>query len=443
MRVTPLLLSLALLQSASFSELGGSATGGGLSATAEASEYPSLALNAAGNPTVVWTENAVTLKRWNGSAWEGLGGSESAGLPGSAGSYNPSLALDGAGNPSVAWIQQTTNLEIYFRRWNGSAWEELAGSGSGGGLSNSAGDSSVPHVVLDSAGNPYVAWDENVASNWEIYLRRWNGVAWEELGGSGSGGGVSANAGGSQGPWVELDGSGYPVVAWCDTIAVGNAEIYLRRWDGSTWVELGGSATGGGISANAEKSYNPCLALDASGNPHVAWCQQNGIDWELHYLRWNGAAWVPNGATSLVGPLMSLDGPFYVRPTLRLGSNGAAHLAWPIPQGGGVYYVRWNGSAWEELGGSGSGGGVSGAGVSAFAASLALDSTDNPNLAWHQYTTNYEIYFKRAGGGSGGGGGGGGGGGSGGDSEGSEGCGFLGIEGLIVALVWAMRRRSR
>ena len=34
------------------------------------------------------------------------------------------------------------------------------------------------------------------------------------------------------------------MTVWTADTSAGDAEIYLRRWDGSTWSELGGSASG-------------------------------------------------------------------------------------------------------------------------------------------------------------------------------------------------------
>ena len=52
-------------------------------------------------------------------------------------------------------------------------------------------------------------------------------------------------------PSLALDDAGEPVVAWMDR-ASGFWEIYVKRFDGASWVEVGaGSASGGGISAAA------------------------------------------------------------------------------------------------------------------------------------------------------------------------------------------------
>ncbi len=65
----------------------------------------------------------------------------------------------------------------------------------GGGMDGGAVvDSGVDGGGMDAGGvvaMPVVAWQDGAGGDQEIYLRRWNGTAWEELDGSASGGGVS------------------------------------------------------------------------------------------------------------------------------------------------------------------------------------------------------------------------------------------------------------
>jgi len=80
-------------------------------------------------------------------------------------------------------------------------WAELGvGSASSTGISDSGKESSRPAIAMGSNGLPCVAWTEATASDAEIYLRCWNGDSWVGLGGSASGGGISDNAGESSDP---------------------------------------------------------------------------------------------------------------------------------------------------------------------------------------------------------------------------------------------------
>src|SRR4051812_32244651 len=91
-------------------------------------------------------------------------------------------------------------------------WREIGlGSAGDNGLSNETlGNAGPPAVATDGA-NIYVAWESGAS---EIFVRRWNGTAWGEVGvGSAAGGGISNNAGHSRFPSIVLAPDGTPVVA--------------------------------------------------------------------------------------------------------------------------------------------------------------------------------------------------------------------------------------
>jgi len=92
--------------------------------------------------------------------------------------------------------------EFEGRRGRRSRWEVVGScSGSGGRRSDNAGPSRRSSVLIAPDGTPYVAWDDNSDGDAEIYVRRWNGSSWEEVGsGSASGGGISDNSGDSWSP---------------------------------------------------------------------------------------------------------------------------------------------------------------------------------------------------------------------------------------------------
>ncbi len=138
-------------------------------------------------------------------------------------------------------------------------WLENLFSASGGGISSTSSVSESPSVILDGSGNPIVAFSDKSSGNFDIYVRRFNGFEWFDVGPGGGTGGVSANPGESSHPSLALDTAGTLYVAWQDD-SRGDFEIYVRRFDVSTWVELAGSATLGGISKNNGLSLFPSMA---------------------------------------------------------------------------------------------------------------------------------------------------------------------------------------
>jgi hypothetical protein len=364
-------------------------------------------------------ENEIYVRRWNGSSWEEVGsGSASGGgiSDNDADSYRPSLAVAPDGRPYVAWHDESGgDDEIYVKRWNGSNWAEVgSGSASGGGISDNDADSYRPSLAVAPDGRPYVAWCDEGGGDPEIYVRRWNGSNWAEVGsGSASGGGISNNSGWSEFPSVAVAPDGTPYVAWHDSSG-GDYEIYVRRWNGSNWEEVGsGSASGGGISDNSGRSEFPSVAVAPDGRPYVAWYDNSGGDYEIYVRRWNGSNWEEVGSGSASGGGIS-NSDRSESPSLAVALDGRPYVAW---QDGYIvcvaalycqavqyiYVRRWNGSNWEEVGnGSASGEGISNSGWSG-TPSLAVAPDGTPYVAWaetdmwgsHDIGGDDEIYVRR------------------------------------------------
>ncbi len=350
----------------------------------------------------------IYVKHWNGSSWAemGSGSASDGGISHNAdSSLDPSLAIGSDGKPVVAWQDRSngSSFEIYVRRWNGSAWLEVAGSATGGGISHNAGDSVEPSLAIDRDGRPVVAWQDNSGGNNDIYVRRWNGSAWIELAGSAGDGGISKNAGNSINPSLAIASDGNPIVAW-EEYSGGNPEIYLRHWNGSSWAELGGSATGGGISNTGHLgnwSRKPSLAIDHGGAPVVAWEHMGSTGFEIYARRWNGSTWAELGGSATGGGI-SDNARDSVEPSLAIGSDGAPVVAWHDQSDGNNYQVyarRWNNSDWVEVSiGSATGPGISHSVVDAMHPSLAISPNGDPVVAWNDgtnLTNKWDIYIRR------------------------------------------------
>ncbi|GEM_PF-1903943 len=385
-------------------ELGGSGSGAGISNTFGSSRSASLALPANGFPVVAWSDNSsgtfqIYVRQWNGTAWVEMGGSATGGgVSGSIlGADYPSLAVDSQGRPVVCWADPSAgNYEIYLRAWDGSAWVELDGSAAGGGISANLGISYVPSLVIDSDDRPVVAWHDSSAGPNEIYLRRWDGAAWVEVGGSASGGGLSDTPGWSYAPSLVLDSSGRPVVSWGDD-SWGNLEIYLKRWDGAAWVDVGGSATNGGVSDNFTESIAPSLALDALDRPVIAWGDMNGFDRRIFLRLWDGTAWIELGGSG-TGTGLSGGTQNGEIPALALDPLGVPVVTWAsfTLSGPEIYVSAWTGAQWSGYGGSGSSGGMTQDADGSFSPSLAYDAQGNPCIAWAGGgVTNNEVYLRK------------------------------------------------
>ena len=395
-----------------WAEMGiGSASGGGISDDAGDSHLPSLAINPDGKAIVAWEDwssgnREIHLRRWDGAAWVemGSGSASGGGISDNEGSSaEPFLAISPDGTTIVAWTDHSNgNWEVYVRRWDGVSWAEMgSGSASGGGISDNNGDSYSPSLAFGPDGTPIVAWEDWSDGDAEIYVRRWDGVSWVEMGsGSASGGGISDNSGRSDDPSLAVRPDGTPIAVWEDW-SDGDAEVYARCWDGVSWVDMGsGSATGGGISDNNGRSADPSLAISPEGIPMVAWGDNSGSgDPEIFVKRWDGSSWVEVGSGSAAGGGISDNNGDSRNPSLAIGPNGNPMVAWIDTSGGNdeIYLRRWDGAAWVEMGsGSASGGGISNNAGDSLEPSLAIGPDGIPIVSWDDHTSiDWETYVRR------------------------------------------------
>ena len=386
---------------------GGSATGSGISNTSGRSDSPVHAITPGGAPVVAWDDDRgdgeeIYVRTWNGSTWAEIGGSASGGgvstTPGA--STSPAVAVAADGAPIVAWeVSAGADYEIYLRRWNGSTWVEMGGSASGGGISNNTGGSYGPAVLIGSDGAPVVAWFDASGGDWEIYVKRWNGSSWVEMGsGAAAAGGISNNSGASRLPALVVGPGGAPVIVWEDDSG-GDWEIYARQWNGSAWAEMGsGSASGDGVSNNSGTSIKPRLAAGPDGNPLVTWEDNSDGDAEIYVRRWNGSAWVEMGSGSAAGGGISNNGGASSAPVPAIGPDGTTLIAWHDNSGTNyeAYVRRWNGSAWVEIdAGSASGGGISNNAGNSYSPAPVIAPDGRAFIVWADATSgNYEIYAR-------------------------------------------------
>jgi hypothetical protein len=419
---------------------------------------------AAGQPLLLWQEESFDpsdlstsvsnhLSKWNGSTWEDL-----TGLPAEASVLD--LATDSQGNPFV--VLSDSNVSGLW--WNGARWVEL-GTTAGDGLSNLPA-STMPALALDSIGNPVVAW---LGPSGGAYVRRWDGTTWAEIAGSGSGDGIGSVGGQREEvfskyvprPALALDAQDRPTVLWQAGEVADPPR--LRSFDGSGWRALGDSDGKDGLFAAVnlppdtcptmeDRHLVPALALDRGGRPRVAWSWERrqayhcDLAWTedtlaTFVLAWNGSAWAalagsqtPPGVGMTSYPVALaigaqdapvVFGPQFGGPCSPIRYDGSAwqtvgNAAWPVACGGGinnramamtsagnpvvawtttapeVYLLRWTGSRWEELDGSASGDGVTRSNRHVGQYAMTVDPYDRPVVAWEDGRSGQsQIYLRR------------------------------------------------
>ncbi len=251
------------------------------------------------------------------------------------------ISTDASGNTLIALDeyddkQLTVNRNVYVKKWSGSAWTQL-----GGALDVTVGvDASNPSMVLDGSGNPIVAWNEgaSISAN-QLYVKKWNGSAWTQLGAA-----LNVNTGfNATSASIAIDGSGNPFVAWSEYDSVTyNTDVYVKKWNGSAWVLVGA----GPIDlVTSEDSNAPSLKVDVNGLPVVAFREHDGTSGNVVVVRWSGSAW-----NLLGGPVDANFGDTAESASLALEANGTPVVAWE--EASNIRVARWSGSAWTAIGGA-------------------------------------------------------------------------------------------
>lgn len=323
-------------------------------------------------------------------------------------SYRPAAVVAADGSLFVAWGDWSDgDAEIYVRRWRNDTWEEAgSGSASGGGVSNTDGDSRQPELAAAPDGSVYLAWTEYTAWDSEIYVRRWNGSAWVEVGsGSASGSGVSSNLLDSEQPTIAVHPAGPILLAWQDRGGF-DWDVYVRAFVNGRWEEVGaGSAGGEGVSRNGRDSTRPSIVVSAAGRPVVGWVDASDGDTDVYVRQFDGAAWVALGTDSAGGDGISPgDGHSRLRH-MAAAPDGSIYAAWAeeLKDGhddNGIYQVyvrRWNGTSWAEVGrDSASGRGISNTKGQVQQVAMTLGPGGKPYVAWADGSDgDEEVYIRR------------------------------------------------
>jgi hypothetical protein len=285
---------------------------------------PTVVVDSMDNPIVGWSNNLSSsghIKRWDGSAWIDLCSGQTC-LHRDA--YADSLAIDEDDNLVAFCGKEDNEWSVVVRRWDGSVWTQLEGL-----EFNTDGSSTDAHLTLamSDAGAPFVAWVHNCygEGGGKIYVKQWTGADWIELGGSASGEGV-VNVGGAC-PLLDLaiDSLGNPVVAWTDEVAT----LHAASWVGSAWVECG---SGWGGSHILNPVGYPSLALDSLDRPIVAYMgadyRYTIADAEIMVVRWNGSAWGDMGEGSSFDGGISDNVKVSTHPSLAVTGDDRAFVAW-------------------------------------------------------------------------------------------------------------------
>ena len=348
-------------------------------------------------PYAAWESNEpgnrnaeIYLKAFVDGEWVDVDGSATDGgvsATADRSSLVPSVAVASDGVVFVAWEEQSAgqDFRIHVKLYDGESWSEAGlGSAAGDGVSPGASNTWQANLAAGPDGTMFLAWVQETAGRADVFVKQFTGETWDEVGvGSASDGGVSGT--GLVGDMdLAVGPDGLPVAIWRDNGHDGGA-VYIRKFDGVSWVEIGaGSATGSGLlDAESSEPYFVQVAVGPNDEVYAAWNHTVGGRTQIHAMVHRDGIWTVMGESPEPGasPVSGLTSELAVWPSLAVNASGIPAIVWQeVPEGtdgsGFRIYVKvFVEGAWLELGeGSGSGSGLSG-GTPAVHGTIAYDST--------------------------------------------------------------------
>ena len=274
---------------------------------------PQVAVDAAGNIYAVWEDDTANNSNilFSRSTDGGATFSSPRNLSNSAGwSFGPRLLVDSQGGVNVVWVDPTPgNQDIFFTR-----------SADGGltfttpqNLSNDPADSGNPQMAADSSGNISVVWENDDVTNGVLFTHStdWGATFSTPVN-------LATNPSGSFGPQIAVGADGSINVAWEDDFNFQSDISFSRSTDkGATF------STPKNVSSNAGNSFLAQIAVDTTGNIYVAWMDNTPGNYAILLSRS-----ADQGATFSSAKNLSNSPGDSGNPQIGVDANGGTYVIW-------------------------------------------------------------------------------------------------------------------
>ena len=224
-------------------------------------------------------------------------------------------------------------------------------------------------IALDAAGNPHVAYPDALVPELKYAVK--SGGVWTIEAVAPSGGDPIDDLP-KMAPSIAIDAFGNPHIAFYDSPTA--SLRYASKSAGVWTIEV--------VDASGNVGLVPSLALDAAGNPHIAHYDQANFD--LKYSTKSGGVWVNETVDS--------DGIVGGGAKLALDALGNPHISYPDFTDATLRYATKSGGSWsfEALFTTTVG--------SAILNDIAIDSSGRPHISYHRAVGGDLYYTFKSGG---------------------------------------------
>lgn len=292
-----------------------------------------------------------------------------------------------------------------------------------GNAAASPADGAESVLALTSDGTPVVAYKEGGTYGYKISVVKCSGNVWAALGGA-----YGVSDGPIYFPAIAIDKNDVVYIAFMQTVESVN-KVNVMKLNGSSWEYVGNALVQGDVSyvsiacgndnsiyvgyRDHAQEYKACvkkwnnsasswdnvgnpafsegaahgltLKLDAENTPYVAFKDENnGGDYHVSVMKYNGTAW------DYVGGRAFSSGRVGHSLSLALSSANVPYVAYiNEAMGHKASVVKYNGVAWEEVGTNP---------VSAGEASyvdIVTGKTGTPYLTYRDHTLAYKAFVRK------------------------------------------------
>ncbi|MCY1041451.1 Ig-like domain-containing protein [Corallococcus sp. bb12-1] len=301
-----------------------------------------LKMDLNGQPVIAWAESDGTVKniyvaRWTGSNWLMLGAPLSGLVAAGTDAANPSLAIDSANQPIVVWDEATgegMGRRLFVRKWAGNTWNALPSIPI---VSSSEQLAKSAQLLIDANDNLIVHAIEQNPNNGIVmgFKLPTGGIDWIDLhpaqpANHFQAGSLSVAAAGS---------NVFTAYTAYDDATSRRAVVVLPN----DAPPLGGIAIG-------QSTYTPTIAVDMNARPWLAWVQSNSSDalsdGSISWALWEGTQWSTPAVVSSAS-----TGNAHPSIALGVGSPHVLAWSGVLGSERSILVRQWVDDTWKPLGG--------------------------------------------------------------------------------------------
>ncbi len=238
-------------------------------------------------------------------------------------------------------------------RYDGSSWVSM-------GTNISTGECQYSNIKVNSAGTPYLVYIDNSINGGSLFVKTWDGTNWVDLGGSPV---VTGNAGFAT---AAVDANDTLYVA-CKN---GMGQVVVKKYDGVTWQNVGAAFLSQPMGSAMELN----LKFNSANVPYITYWNPAPMGPKVSVHQFDGSNW------ALVGPA-SFNTGIAQFATIAFGANDTPYVAFMDQMlGQKAVVMKWDGTNWIDVGTPGF------TPSTAAHLGLAMDAIGNP----------YVVYFDQA-----------------------------------------------